>query len=166
MPHRGVPARWPAPLPLLLAAAFLAVSCGGPSPTQIMITVNASPQTNPNSEDQPSPTVVRFYDLTSADKFDNASFFDLFDDDGRTLGADMLARREIEIEPGKTMTVDRVAAPGTVVMGVVAGFRDIDGAKWRDVFPISAGSRNTVIATLQARAVTLTKPRSRFLGIF
>ena len=165
MVNRGGRVQWLA-YGLLLAVLGLAAACGGPSPTRSMVTVNASPLINPNSDDQPSPTVVRFYDLTAADKFNNASFFAIYDDEGKTLGADLLARREIEIQPGKTMVVDRVAPSGTLVMGVLAGFRDINGATWRDVFPISPGSNNKIILTLQTRSIALSKPRSRFLGIF
>ena len=135
MPTRRIPAL--VPTLLLLAIGAVIAACGGPSPTNVLLTVTASPQVNPNSDNQPSPTVVRFYDLKSPDTFNSASFFDLYDDDTKRLGADMLGRKEIEVQPGKTMHIDSVAAPGTLFLGVLAGFRDLDGALWRAVVDFS-----------------------------
>ena len=154
-------------IPLLATAmlCLLTAACGS-STTNVAVTVKASPQINPNSDNQPSPTVVRFYDLKSADAFNGATFFDIYDDDVKKLGPDMLAKKEIEVLPGATVTFNNVAAPGSVYLGVLAGFRQLDGAKWRDVFTLSQGSSNTIIVTLDARSVTAAKPPSRFLGIF
>ena len=164
MPTRRIPAL--VPTLLLLAIGAVIAACGGPSPTNVLLTVTASPQVNPNSDNQPSPTVVRFYDLKSPDTFNSASFFDLYDDDTKRLGADMLGRKEIEVQPGKTMHIDSVAAPGTLFLGVLAGFRDLDGALLRAVRPISPGDDNQINVTLQAHSIAFPKPRSRFLGIF
>ena len=149
---------------LVVMPCLLPAACGS-STTNLSVTVKASAQINPNPDNQPSPTVVRFYDLKSADNFNSASFFDIFDDDAKKLGADMLARKEIEVVPGATITFNRVAAPGALYLGVLAGFRALDGARWRDVFTLSEGGSNSLIVTLDARSVTVTKP-SRFLGIF
>jgi type VI secretion system protein VasD len=151
---------------IILTLGLLATGCGGPSPTTVTATLIATPQVNPNSDNQPSPIVIRFYSLKSTDTFNGATFFDLFDNDTKTLGADLLGRKEVEIVPGKTLQVDISAPPDTPFLGVVAGYRDLENAKWRDVWPLSAGDSNTVIVTLEARALTLSKPRSGFLGIF
>ncbi len=145
---------------------MLAAACGGPSPTKLSVTVTATSQANPNSENQPSPTVVRLYDLKSVDTFNSASFTDLYYDDAKKLGGDLLGRREIEIQPDKTMKIDSTAAPDTLFLGVLAGFRDLDGTSWRSTTAVSPGDTNQFIVTLQARSLTLGKPPSRFLGIF
>jgi type VI secretion system protein VasD len=150
----------------LLALGPAVTACGGPSPTTVKVTVVASPQTNPNSDNQPSPTVVRLYDLKTPDTFNNASFFDLYNNDSRTLGADMLGRREIEIPPGQTLKVDGVAATGTQYLGVMAGFRDLTGSGWRTTYKLDTGDTNKLIVTLEAKSLTLSKPSSGFLGIF
>ncbi len=78
----------------------------------------------------------------------------------------MLGRKEVEIVPGASMKVDISAPPETPFLGVIAGYRDLENSKWRDVWPLSAGDSNDVVVTLEARALTLAKPKSRFLGIF
>lgn len=150
----------------VLALGLLATACGGPSPTTVSVKVIATPQVNPNSDNQPSPTVVRFYYLKSADTFNGATFFDIYDNDAKVLGADMLGRKEIEVIPGAVTTVDISAPPETPILGVIAGYRDLQNATWRGTWPLSAGDSNTVVLTLEARALTLAKPKSRFLGIF
>ena len=82
----------------------------------------------------------------------------------KKLGADMLARREIEIRPGQTMTVKADAPNGTLYLGVIAGFREIEGAQWRDVYTLDTGSDNRVAVTLQARTMTVARRSSGFLG--
>lgn len=148
-------------LPLLVAA------CGGPSPTSLSVDVTASGQLNPNADNQPSPTVVRLYDLKSADTFSNATFNDLFYKDAATLGGDMLGRKEIEMLPGQTMHFKRDAELGTKYVGVIAGFRSLQGLSWRASMPVEAGEGNPIIVTLGPNVITIAKkPSSGLFGAF
>lgn len=150
-----------------MVLAALLTGCGGPSPTRLTITMNASPQLNPNSDNQPSPTVVRIYDLKSADTFNSATFNDLFYNDTAKLGGDMLGRKEVEMLPGKSTTIKRDAETGTKYIGVIAGFRSLQGTSWRSSMPVKPEEQNPIIVTLGPDAVTVAKkPSSGFLGIF
>jgi type VI secretion system protein VasD len=150
----------------MLLAALLS-GCGGPSPTRLTITMNASPQLNPNSDNQPSPTVVRIYDLKSADNFNSATFNDLFYNDTAKLGGDMLGRKEVEMLPGKSTIIKRDAETGTKYLGVIAGFRTLLGTSWRSSLPVKPEEQNPLIVTLGPNVITVAKkPSSGFLGIF
>lgn len=149
----------------LVLLALVLAGCGS-DPTRTLLTVNASAQLNPNSENQPSPTVVRIYGLKNSDAFTNATFFQIFEADRATLGADLLSRREVVLEPGQTMQVDSTEEPGTRFVGILAAFRQLNGANWRAMLPVSAGDDNALVVTLQTSAVTLKPKPSRFLGIF
>lgn len=151
-----------------LGAALILAGCGGgPSPTQLSVSLGASGQLNPNVDNQPSPTVVRLYDLKSLDGFNNATFNELFYNDTATLGGDMLGRKEIEMLPGKTVTFKRVAETGTHYVGVIAGFRVLQGNAWRSSMPVSVGDTNPILVTLGPNTITIgKKPSSGFLGIF
>ncbi len=148
------------------AVAYLAVfcsalaACGGPSPTRLVMTVTASPQLNPNSDNQPSPTVVSIYDLKSQTAFMNASFDDLFYNGTATLGADLLAHRDLKMLPGQDMTLKDEAAPGTEFIGVVAGFRTPQGAAWRGLLPVTPASRNKIAIDLAPTSVSIANPPS------
>jgi type VI secretion system protein VasD len=148
-------------LPLLLAA------CGGPSPTTLSVEVSASAQLNPNADNQPSPTVVRLYDLKSTDTFTNATFNDLFYKDAATLGGDMLGRKEIEMLPGQSMRFKREAESGTKYVGVIAGFRSLQGLSWRATMPLQEGEGNPIVVTLGPNVITVAKkPSSGLFGAF
>lgn len=153
----------------LLGGLFLlglALAGCGADPTRTLLTVNASAQLNPNSANQPSPTVVRVYGLKSADAFANATFFQIYEADRATLGADLLSRREVILEPGQTVQVDATEEPGTRFVGILAAFRQLDGANWRALAPVSEGDDNPLIVVLQTSAVTVRPKPSHFLGIF
>lgn len=152
---------------MMLAAAV--TGCGGdPTPPQLALTLTASEQLNPNADKQPSPTVVRIYELKSADTFDGASFDSLFYNDSSTLGADLLGRKEVEMLPGQTVTVDRTAAAGTGFVGVIAGFRTLQGTQWRGSLPVVADDDNPIKVDLAPSSLTVAKaPSGGFLfGLF
>ncbi len=52
---------------------------GEPDRTEIEATFRAAADLNPDYQGNPSPLVVRFYELKSPTAFNNAGFFDLYD---------------------------------------------------------------------------------------
>jgi type VI secretion system protein VasD len=150
---------------LSLALALSLAACGA-SPTRVGMTLSASSGLNPNRDGQPSPTVVRIYELKSVDVFNQLSFFDLYDHDQAKLGADLLNRRELEVQPGKTIELTREADQGARFLGVIAGFRSLNDIPWRGSVPLDPESRNSVEVRLDPTSVTVVKPRRRFLWIF
>lgn len=162
----------PAPLPRraallgVLGALPQAVAGCGASPTRTTVNITAASGLNPNSDQQPSPTVVRVYELKSVDTFNQLQFFDLFDQDVAKLGGDLLNRREIEIQPGRTVTLQRNADPAALFIGAIAGYRNLANITWRASVPLVPESRNTFDLRLDAHSMTLAPPASRgFLGI-
>ncbi|MCK8784375.1 type VI secretion system lipoprotein TssJ [Roseomonas sp. NAR14] len=149
-----------------MALIVLLGACGA-DPTRTSLQVNASPGVNPNSEEQPSPIVVRVYELKSVDTFNQLSFFDLYNEDAAKLGADLLNRRELEMQPGKSQAWERDADPAARFIGVVAAYRSLNGITWRASVPLEVEGRNRVLIQLDPLSLAVTKPRrSRFLGIF
>lgn len=149
-----------------VALALVVSACGGSSSTQLALSVMASPQLNLNQDQQPSPVVVRIYDLKSTDTFSSAAFFDLYDDDVVKLGGDLLGRKEIAIQPGKTVSFDREASPDMKAIGVLAAFRVIGTSGWRAWTPVDSGDKNTVVITLDPNTVAVSRKKSSFLWIF
>ncbi len=150
-----------------VAALGVLAGCGGSDPTQLKLTLDASPQLNPNTESQPTPTVMRIYDLKSVDKFNAASFFQIYDADTTTLGGDMLSRKEYVIEPGQAQKIDTTADSASQYIGVLVAFRSLVGSNWRAVIKVEPHDVNPMILTLQTSAVTLEKAKpSHFLWIF
>ena len=149
---------------LLLLLLSLTACWTDPTPTTLTLT--ASSGLNPNSDGQPSPTVVRIYELKSVDTFNKLSFFELFDSDAAKLGGDLLNRREIELQPGKETELKRDAETGAQFIGVIAGYRSVKEVTWRASAPLTAEKTNTIIVRLDPLSLTLTKRPRRFLWIF
>lgn len=86
---------------------------------------------NPDSNGRSSPLVVRVYELAAKNAFQNADFFNLYDDMEQTLGNDLIAMEEIVITPGKVHKHPMRLNWQTRYIGVMAAFRDIEDAQWR-----------------------------------
>lgn len=155
-------------LPLVAVALLLPIlaACGS-SPTRSIVSLAASEGLNPNSENQPSPLIVRVYELKSIDTFNQLQFFDLLDQDTTRLGGDLLNRREIEIAPGRRLTIEREADPQARFVGVIAGYRSLENIAWRGSFPLEPGTRNRIAVTLDPLSLSVgPMPDSGFLGLF
>ncbi len=127
-----------------------------PPPTIVNVTVNAAADVNPNAAGRPSPTVVRVYYLVSDKTFQDADFFQLFEQESGTLGADLAARDEIMILPGENKSVDRELRPDVRFLGLVASYRDIESAVWRGIVAVPPNQTTAVAANLSVNAVSLS----------
>jgi type VI secretion system protein VasD len=121
---------------IILVAATLAitlVACAPSPPKDLNVsgTIVAAADVNPDPEGRPSPIVVRVYQLQSSAKFNNADFFALYDDATAALGADMIAFDEFTLRPGQSLQYAAQFKPNAKFIGVIAAFRDINGAQWR-----------------------------------
>ncbi|CAE6709424.1 type VI secretion system lipoprotein TssJ [Paraburkholderia haematera] len=126
-----------------------------PPPQLIDVTLKAAAELNPDVTGRPSPVAVRLYQLKSASKFSNADFFALFDHDSALLGADLLTREEIQIEPGASRTVVLERAKDARQFAVLAAYRDVDSARWRAVVDVSPADVKRVEIRLEALGVAI-----------
>lgn len=156
-------------------AAGLAVpwasACGHMGPaektTALSFTLVADEQINTNERDEPSPVLLRLYELKAPSAFRQASFFELLDNDTARLGTDLVAKREFELTPGETQTFTRATPEATKHIGVIAGFRQIGSARWRALADLPAQDESAFLIKIDAATVTLTLQRPpRKLGIF
>lgn len=145
----------------LITAPILLAGCSSlPDPTPIDVIIRADANINPGDTGQPSPVVVRVYELKGIKAFNNASFFD-FDDDTKLLGADLISSREYELLPGTERKYDSEISSEAAHIGIIVSFRDIQSAKWRDSIELEKGSTNRFIIYVTSLAVRIQK-YSRF----
>jgi type VI secretion system protein VasD len=71
------------------------------------------------------------------------------------LGADLLAREELNLRPGETHRIERVTAPDAQYLGVLGAYRDIDKARWKATHPLTAGEVNKVEVQLGPDSVAI-----------
>lgn len=144
-----------APALLCVAAAMALSGCSlfGESRTALEASLAASATANPNAAGEPAPVAIRLYELKSRAGFENASFFELFDSDLGTLAADLVERHDFTLEPGGSEDFEIELKDGTAYLGVLAAFRDIDQAEWRQIVEIESGAKNEVEIKLDAKTV-------------
>ncbi|MDL2408863.1 type VI secretion system lipoprotein TssJ [Rhizobium calliandrae] len=136
-------------------------ACGGiPKPTPVAVTINADAAINPSETGVASPVVVRVYELKSLKAFNNATYFD-FDEEAKLLGADLISSREFEMLPGTERKYDREISSEAAYIGVVASFRDLLSAQWRDSIELKKETQNRLIIYVTSLAVKIQK-YSRF----
>lgn len=152
----------------LLVAVLVLHGCGSstPDPTTVAMTITASSTINPNTDSQPSPVVIRIYQLKADSIFKAAEFPDLFYDAQKTLGGDMLGFKEYNVKPGETRDYNDTISGESRFLGVVAGFRDLDNATWRVIEPVEAEDDNEFNLKIDSLSIALQAPSGGFLGIF
>lgn len=117
---------------LLAALTVLASGCAGaPKPVQIKSEITVAEELNPDYQGRPSPVKIIVFQLSSADAFESADFFSLFEPEASVLGGDMLARTEMLLQPGESRKWEPEFNKETRFVGVVGAFREIENAQWR-----------------------------------
>lgn len=144
----------------LLLLVLLVSACGSsapPPPTKITATLTASEQINPNALGQPSPLVVRVYELKNLDQFNAADFFTLYDNDQQALAQTLVARRELSVKPGETVKVEGAASgsEATKFLGIFAAYREGQAATWKTSALIVASAVNLPLFMLDVNSVSL-----------
>ena len=93
---------------------------------------SASLQVNPDVNNRPSPIVVRVFELKNLGNYSESDFYGLFENYESILGGDILSSEQFNLNPGDTQVWKKNAAPETQYIAVIAAFRDINQAMWRD----------------------------------
>ncbi len=101
------------------------------------VSIAASADVNPDSSQRPSSVVVRIYQLSMDTAFNAAGFFDLFDNEQKTLDKELVGKSvEVTLRPGESTTVPNFFVdPYARFLGVIAAYRDIRNAQWKAVMP-------------------------------
>lgn len=165
--HRGDhqagvwPARIQAAKRLMLAACVLSlVACAKPPPpvvSDVTLLVNAGVDVNPDSRKRPSPVTVRVYALKSAAPFESADFFSLYDKDSATLGAELVQKEELLLRPGEAQQMNLKLGAEVKALAVMAAFRDLERARWREVHMLDVGKPVEVTVRLNGSRISLEK---------
>jgi len=144
----------------LIALAALSAGCSlfGSKQTTAAIQLRAVWSLNPDASGRPSPLRIRLYELKSAGAFDGQDFFSLYDRDKEVLGADLVARQELQVEPGMQKDFKLTLNPDTKFFAVLAQYRDIEHAKWRATMQVRPGKTTRMLLNLDSLSVKLGPP--------
>lgn len=145
-------------LSLAAAGLFLGGCATKPEPpvtTPITLTLTAGPDANPDARGRASPLTVRMYVLKTPGPFEGADFFSLFEKDQATLGAAMMQREEALLRPGESKKFDLVLPVDAKAIGFMAAYRDLDRARWREVYAVPTGKGQVMTVTYGARQIRI-----------
>ncbi|SEM60426.1 type VI secretion system protein VasD [Pseudomonas sp. ok272] len=140
------------------AAALTLAGCTSLSPystlTKLNLTLTASDQLNPDLNGRPSPIVVRLIELKHPVAFENADFFSLYERAKHNLAPDLVASEELELRPGERVELKLSVDGGSRYVGVLAAYRDLSDAQWRQVIALTPGRVTDAWLTLDRAAIT------------
>lgn len=107
-------------------------------PVPLEITVYAAENVNPAENQRPSPVLVSVFEMSGTTAFQSVDFFALQQPESAVLGEELIHSEQQVLLPGETRVIRRTAAPRSRYLGVVVGFRDLEGSVWRAIAPLPA----------------------------
>ena len=142
---------------LTLGLLYLFLITGCSSVSSVKASMNADHSVNPDLNGRPSPIVARIYELKSLSVFNNADFFNLFEQDIALLGDELLMRDELHFQPGETKQLERELQPDTRYLGVIGAYRDIENATWRRAVEIDVNDETTFVIEFGKSGINILK---------
>ncbi|MBB3324704.1 type VI secretion system lipoprotein TssJ [Atlantibacter sp. RC6] len=101
------------------------------------VTISASKSINPNAAGKATSVSMTLYELRDTDNFNSSDFFTFLDASDPSLTNDISKIHEYILRPGETRTFTLKPAADVNAIGVIAAFREIDKAEWRDIYQIT-----------------------------
>ncbi|MGI9418974.1 MAG: type VI secretion system lipoprotein TssJ [Geminicoccaceae bacterium] len=128
-----------------------------PEPTVASLTLKAGPNVNPSTSSQPSPVVVRVYQLTNVTAFQETDFFQLQQDASSALGDELVNSEDFVLAPGQMLLYQRKLPDDVRFLGVTAAFRDLSGSSWRSYHAVPAAKTSLLEAELAGTQISMRK---------
>lgn len=119
------------------------------------VTLVASKDLNPDISGRPSPMRVKLYELSSRATLDNLEFESAFDRGETLLGEQLLDHATFVLQPGQTITHRFDLEERSAYIAIVAGYRDLGQARWRQIYKVKSHSHTRKTVSLTAKAVLL-----------
>jgi len=142
---------------LTIALVGLLSACAGaPKRENLGLQISATADVNPDMQGRPSPIILHVMELNSAEQFNRLDYMGLTQPSGSALGPELLGKNQVILQPGESKTLPLELNPMTTVIGLVAGYRDIDNAVWRKTIPITQGKTKGLSITLEQTQIVAT----------
>lgn len=119
--------------------------------------IAVSAEVNPDINNRPSPIVVRIFELKNLGNYTESDFYDLFENYESVLGGDLLASEQFHLKPGDTHTLENSLATETKYIAVIAAFRDINRAMWKDAIIIPVEKNTQILIYVDKLSVSVWK---------
>jgi type VI secretion system protein VasD len=140
---------------LVVPLLVLLGACAGapPAPEELDMQISTTADVNPDLQGRPSPIILHILELSSTEQFNRLDYMNLTQPSGAALGADLLSKNQMVLQPGDSKSMPMELNPQTTAIGLVAGYRDIDNAVWRTDIAITQGSTKGITVTLEQQQI-------------
>ena len=127
------------------------------APKNMSTRITVSAHVNPDVDNRTSPIVVRIFKLKSLGNYNESDFYGLFEDYASVLGSDLISTEQIHLNPGDIRTLKHKAVPEARYFAVVAAYRDINQAIWRDFVALPAGKEGKILVIVDKLNISVWK---------
>jgi type VI secretion system protein VasD len=140
----------------LAAMMLAALSACGSKPVQLKISVNADGHSNPDPRGDPRPVVVRVFELKSLAGFNSADFFQIYEKEAETLGADLIGREELRLRSNESVTLIHALKPDTKFIAALAAFREPEKSIWRSAAAVPVNKKQIALTVaIQGKTISV-----------
>jgi len=157
--------KWSLRIFLLSLLAFSS-SCQFKNNPTAYLNLKSAKYLNPNIHGTASPVVVTIYQLKASEKFNQSDFTDLSKNIIKFLGSDLIDKQSIEIRPNSQHEIKLTLSSNTNYLGITAGYRNINYAKWRKIINIlPEDSKINININLESQGISLIIKRPNILKL-
>jgi type VI secretion system protein VasD len=110
----------------------------------VTVRVTAARNVNPSAEGGAAPIAVSVFLLSGTGRFQQSDYFQLVENTASALGDNLKASDSIMLRPGESKIVTLNMVDEQASVGVVAGYQNIDQARWRASVPVRLNDAVTV----------------------
>ncbi len=142
-----------ASLMIISTVLLLSACAGAPKKENLGVSISATADVNPDLQGRPSPVILYILELSSVEQFNGLDYMSLTQPSGAALGSTLLSKQQEILQPGASRELPLELNPQTRVIGLVAGYRDIDNATWRTSVPITQGKTKDLSITLNRQQI-------------
>lgn len=118
---------------------FLFLSVQGCSSPSLILDIKSDETLNQDVRGQNFSVLVRVYQLTSPEYFEQADYHALLAGDVSALGESLLAQEEFIVEPGRDYELQFQREEGAEYKALAAFFRQVEGDQWQAVRQLDNG---------------------------
>ena len=122
-------------------------------PTSYAVSVRVDEGVNPDGRGMAAPILVKMFELRTAAGFETADYFALQDRSRETLGSDFVNVDQAMIPSGEERTFRREAGLESRAIGIIAGYRRLEGVRWRVVLLLDEPARTNLYKVWQQSPV-------------
>ena len=127
----------------VMIMAFMS-ACASKS-TYLDLVIQSKSNINVNNDNIPSPLMLNFYELDSAEQFSKLDYWSIVDNGKNRLGSDLISQSHYAITPNEKQTYKILFNDKAKFLGIIGSFKNLDSnSTWRYVINLKNKAHNYV----------------------